>query len=150
MKTLANESDAAEIRERLASLTGEEQAHFGSMTVGTMLCHVREAFNAVREKRQLTLAKKPLFPARIMKHFALKEGAKWPPGVKTTVELEPGQPGVIAGNFAADRDSTIAALDQFRLNAEDHPHPFMGPMSREDWLRWGYLHPDHHLRQFGR
>jgi hypothetical protein len=29
-------------------------------------------------------------------------------------------------------------------------HPFFGPMSREDWLRWGYLHADHHLRQFGR
>jgi hypothetical protein len=30
------------------------------------------------------------------------------------------------------------------------PHPLFGPMSRAAWLRWGYLHLDHHLRQFGR
>jgi prephenate dehydrogenase len=29
-------------------------------------------------------------------------------------------------------------------------HPMFGPMSPEDWMRWGYLHADHHLRQFGR
>jgi hypothetical protein len=150
MKTLANEADAKEIRERLASLTGDEQPKFGRMTVGLMLCHVREAFEAVREKRQLTLAKKMPVPARVMKYLALKDGAKWPAGVKTTVELEPGQPGVIAGDFAADRDSTVAAMERFRINAESHPHPFMGAMSADDWLRWGYLHADHHLRQFGR
>jgi hypothetical protein len=24
-----------------------------------------------------------------------------------------------------------------------------GSMQRTDWLRWGWLHADHHLRQFG-
>jgi len=28
-------------------------------------------------------------------------------------------------------------------------HPIFGPMSRPAWLRWAYLHADHHLRQFG-
>ena len=28
-------------------------------------------------------------------------------------------------------------------------HPFFGAMSVEQWMRWGYLHADHHLRQFG-
>jgi hypothetical protein len=28
-------------------------------------------------------------------------------------------------------------------------HPIFGAMSAGDWLRWGYLHMDHHLRQFG-
>jgi hypothetical protein len=27
-------------------------------------------------------------------------------------------------------------------------HPMFGSMKRADWLRWGYLHADHHLRQF--
>jgi Protein of unknown function (DUF1569) len=30
------------------------------------------------------------------------------------------------------------------------PHPIFGPMTAKDWMRWGYLHADHHLRQFGR
>jgi hypothetical protein len=28
-------------------------------------------------------------------------------------------------------------------------HPFFGHMLCKDWTRWGYLHADHHLRQFG-
>jgi hypothetical protein len=28
-------------------------------------------------------------------------------------------------------------------------HPIFGRLSDSEWLRWGYLHTDHHLRQFG-
>lgn len=28
-------------------------------------------------------------------------------------------------------------------------HPVFGAMTRTQWLRWGWLHMDHHLRQFG-
>jgi hypothetical protein len=28
-------------------------------------------------------------------------------------------------------------------------HPLFAEMSERDWMRWGYLHVDHHLRQFG-
>jgi hypothetical protein len=31
---------------------------------------------------------------------------------------------------------------------EGQQHPIFGPMSRSAWLRWAYLHMDHHLRQF--
>jgi hypothetical protein len=30
------------------------------------------------------------------------------------------------------------------------PHPMFGAMTTLEWMRWGYLHTDHHLRQFGR
>ena len=28
-------------------------------------------------------------------------------------------------------------------------HPVLGPMTRANWMRWAWLHTDHHLRQFG-
>ncbi len=28
-------------------------------------------------------------------------------------------------------------------------HPVFGELSEWEWMRWGYLHADHHLRQFG-
>lgn len=28
-------------------------------------------------------------------------------------------------------------------------HSIFGPMTSAEWLRWGHLHLDHHLRQFG-
>jgi hypothetical protein len=27
--------------------------------------------------------------------------------------------------------------------------PLFGELTPYQWLRWGYLHADHHLRQFG-
>ena len=27
-------------------------------------------------------------------------------------------------------------------------HPFFGPLTKDEWLIWGYRHTDHHLRQF--
>jgi hypothetical protein len=54
--------------------------------------------------------------------------------------------------FERDRAMLIVVFDRFcHSSANLAPtHPFFGPMSRQDWLRWGYLHADHHLRQFGR
>jgi hypothetical protein len=41
-------------------------------------------------------------------------------------------------------------LGRLRALRPDRPaHPIFGPMSEAAWLRWGYLHADHHLRQFG-
>jgi len=44
----------------------------------------------------------------------------------------------IIGDFCARTPASFAAT-----------HPLFGPMNYEDWMRWGYLHADHHLRQFG-
>jgi hypothetical protein len=43
-------------------------------------------------------------------------------------------------------------IDRFtrRPRGFDLPdHAIFGSMSEADWMRWGYLHMDHHLRQFG-
>ncbi len=29
-------------------------------------------------------------------------------------------------------------------------HPYFGNLTKWEWMRWAYLHADHHLRQFGR
>ena len=55
-----------------------------------------------------------------------------------------------------DRASDLTVLGELlqRAASEDEffrgrPHPIFGALSRAAWLRWGYLHVDHHLRQFG-
>jgi hypothetical protein len=55
-------------------------------------------------------------------------------------------------DFHEDLRSLLSSLERFcdALPAPHLPHPIFGPMSRENWMRWGYLHADHHLRQFGR
>jgi len=45
-----------------------------------------------------------------------------------------------------------AAFERFTrqpLEYELQTHPIFGQMTEKEWMRWGYLHSDHHLRQFG-
>jgi hypothetical protein len=46
----------------------------------------------------------------------------------------------------------LAVIDRFTAQPrafQFRPHPMFREMSEKDWMRWGYLHTDHHLRQFG-
>ena len=47
-----------------------------------------------------------------------------------------------------EQDGAVPAVSCMP-NAGWPAHPFFGAMSSSAWLRWGYLHMDHHLRQFG-
>jgi hypothetical protein len=149
-KSLANAADAAEIEMRLRALTAGDRAVWGRMSVEQMVCHVREAFRAAIEGRVLTPGMKMPLPRAAVKFLALRAARPWRQGVKSAVELEPGQPGTAPLEFAADRTGAIEAMNEFRAHPTECGHPYFGKMSANDWLRWGYLHADHHLRQFGR
>jgi hypothetical protein len=54
--------------------------------------------------------------------------------------------------FAADVQDLAVLIERFTRRPRDfdwHPHPHFGAMSERDWMRLGYLHTDHHFRQFG-
>jgi hypothetical protein len=60
--------------------------------------------------------------------------------------------GTPPAEFEGDVNELIAIVERFSHSERDfvwHPHPFFGAMKDAHWLRWGYLHMDHHLRQFG-
>ena len=54
-------------------------------------------------------------------------------------------------DFENDRAKLSAAMERFGSvpGSARGPHPVLGPLSHEQWMRWGYRHADHHLRQFG-
>jgi hypothetical protein len=150
MKTLANDSDCNELQERYAALKGDEQPLFGTMTPGTAVCHVRESYRWAREGNTGTAPYKLPLPPAVAKQLALYEPKPWRPGLKTIRELEPGQPGTLPVDFVADKADLLVEMERFRASVDTPDHAFLGAMTRADWLRWGYLHADHHLRQFGR
>jgi hypothetical protein len=54
--------------------------------------------------------------------------------------------------FAADvaqLEAVMALVAAEPRSFQWHAHPLLGTMSDAAWMRWGYLHVDHHLRQFG-
>ena len=50
---------------------------------------------------------------------------------------------------AAEEQQRMKSFREPACVSETVRHPFFGAMSPNQWLRWGYLHTDHHLRQFG-
>ena len=80
-------------------------------------------------------------------------GGRWPKNFKTTPELEECTRYGVRRDFEAVTARLIGSgwRGVAARNLENaRSHPIFGPMRPKDWLRWGYLHADHHLRQFGR
>lgn len=106
----------------------------------------------------MALGAKPVSPATgllqrtALKWVALYAPLPWPSGILTRPEIDQQFGGTCPGDFRADVAEAARLLE---LMARHEPgggwpaHPIFGRMSRRDWLRWGYLHVDHHLRQFG-
>jgi hypothetical protein len=150
MKTLSRSQDAAEIRTRILKLNKLDQPRWGVMNAPQMICHLRVPFRDALSTEPLT-RKKLLLPAPLLKLISLRLPLPWPKNVPTLANYRVGSPGIAPTEFAADHVALLAAFDAFCA----HPaivgdHAFFGRMSHRDWMRWGYLHPDHHLRQFGR
>ena len=147
-KTLANSADCEEIRRRIAALVPESMRLWGSMSIGGMLCHVDDSYRAVMGEKTLSYMKMNL-PPRVAKFFALRSPMRWPRNLMTGESVRQGAGGTPPVEFAQDRVRLLKTVERLcGCTQLMIVHPMFGSMKRADWLRWGYLHADHHLRQF--
>jgi len=121
------------------------------MSVDQMVCHLSDAYRVALGEMAVSPAT-GLFQRTVMKWAALKLPMPWPHGAPTRPEIEQGSGGTPPTEFERDRTELLDWHARFcdtegRLTVA---HPIFGSMTAEEWLRWGYLHTDHHLRQFGR
>ena len=147
MKNLAQQADYAEIVNRLGRLRPDSPRQWGSMPPHGAMCHLSDAFLAALGRKPASAAS-GLFQRTLMKWGALWFPMKWPPNIKTRPEVEQGLGGTPPGDFANDRARLLALMAEFVKADLTTPHPIFGAMTRAEWMRWGYLHMDHHLRQF--
>ena len=151
MKTLARESDTAEIRARLRTVSPESVRRWGRMSAHPMMCHLADAFRMALGQKEVRLGV-TLAGRTIVKGIALYVPMTWPSGLVTSRELDQDYGGTRPGEFAADAAEVVALLELVTAptrRLEGRVHPVFGQLSDAAWLRWGYLHTDHHLRQFG-
>jgi hypothetical protein len=151
MKTLAQTQDIAEIQRRLKTVRPECARRWGQMSVHQMICHLSDSFLAVSGRKHVSMATSP-WHRTVIKWIALYAPVPWPHGVPTRPEIDQTIGGTLPADFAADVALLESLFAQFTDEIESMNglvHPIFGPMSKTDWLRWGYLHMDHHLRQFG-
>ena len=151
MKTLSSAEDLANIRYRIALLGPTDTRLWGSMSAHQAVCHLTDAFCCPLGERVPAPIKASPIPVSIYKWLALYFPRKWPAGVPTPPEMDQQIGGTPPADFAADRATLLAKLDQFaRSSGPWGRHPIFVNMTTPEWMRWGYLHTDHHLRQFGR
>jgi hypothetical protein len=151
MKTLARDDDKAEILRRLAALTPQSERRWGKMTVHQMVCHLADGFRMTSGERTVASVA-ALHRRTIVKWIALYAPMRWPPEIQTVPEIDALVSGTAPTDFSVDLADVAVRLEAFLEMARAGrcvPHPIFGPLSTPAWMRWGYLHTDHHLRQFG-
>lgn len=151
MKTLGVTQDREEIAARLGLVRTDNQRRWGKMTAHQMVCHLGDSLRGVIGEKALA-AKPGTLGQGFMKVVALHMPFRWPHGVKTMPEVDQEIGGTRPAEFDADVRELRRLLERLTREPRDfswRPHPIFGVMTDKDWMRWGYLHMDHHFRQFG-
>lgn len=96
-------------------------------------------------------AEVPQLQRVVLKWAALYVPLQWRRNFPTRPEIDQSRLNPLLGDFEPDRQTTMALARRLcEADLDGKRHPYFGAMSRAEWLRWGWLHADHHLRQFGR
>src|SRR6195256_2854053 len=151
MKTLARHGDRAEILRRLKAVRPESARRWGRMSAHQMVCHLSDSFLVVTGQKPVSHST-GLLQRTIVKWIALYLPLPWPAGIPTRPEVDQELGGTRPVDFAKDVAQLEALVDHITTQPRTFDwqlHPIFGKMSEAAWLRWGYLHVDHHLRQFG-
>ena len=151
MKTLANAADKQEILHRLTRIGPASQRRWGKMTVEQMVCHLCDAFRVCVGEKDAKLNSNRL-KRSVFKWIGLWAPMQWPHGVSTVPECDAKVGGTAPTELNRDLIELRRLLERFTEQPREfewRQHPIFGSMTDEEWMRWGYLHMDHHLRQFG-
>lgn len=152
MRSLSNAHDRESILRRIGALQPTSPRQWGHMTVNQMICHLNDSFNVGLGERACSNATGPV-QRTLVKWIALWAPIPWPKGLPTRPEIEQGAGGTPPVEFERDRAELIELVERLCefCNAPKRArvHPIFGEFREDEWLRWGYLHADHHLRQFG-
>jgi hypothetical protein len=151
MKSLGQPEIRRSVIERVGKLGADHNPLWGRMSAHQMVCHLTDSFKVATGERPIS-SKSGWKERNVFKFIALYVPAPWPKDVPTMPEADQFIGGTRPIEFEQDRRELLRLIDDVcdrdaaRLAAT---HPYFGPMTCANWLRWGFLHADHHLRQFG-
>jgi hypothetical protein len=150
VRSLDRASDREDVVRRLQRLTSGAARRFGRMTAPQAVCHMADGFLMAFGRKPVTDESGPL-RRTVVKWTALYLPLPWPSGIPTSAGIDQEKDGTCPGEFAADVARLLALVEEFAAapDLEGRPHPYFGPLTAAEWRRWGWLHMDHHLRQFG-
>ena len=136
---------------RLAKAQPTSSRQWGKMSPHQMICHLHDSFQAATGEKTVSAAGN-LLQRTVVKWIGLYAPLPWPRGLPTRPEMDQFVGGTPPEEFKNDLERLRVMIERFSREPRDfdwHSHPSFGELTTRDWLRWGYLHVDHHLRQFG-
>jgi hypothetical protein len=152
MKSLSEPACRQELLARLALVGPDTPGRWGKMNASQMICHLNDCFLGVMGDRPMEVPGGFSFWP-LLKWLSLYAPMKWPKGVPTRPEFDQhAGGGTPPAQFDLDKRNLLQSMEKFAGQPRSftfRPHPMFKEMSEADWMRWGYLHVDHHLRQFG-
>jgi len=146
MKRLSQSLVLVEVELRLRALRPDSARQWGRMTPNQAICHLSDSYLVGLGERPA--GSKVSKVAGLTRITALYLLPKWPHGAATMPEADQEQGGTKPVEFEMDRAGLLQLIQRFSQESKFAPHPIFGEMSVGDWMRWGYMHADHHLRQF--
>jgi hypothetical protein len=148
MKSLFNQSEYNETRQRIETLTSENARKWGKMDIAQMLAHCSIGFEHAIGK--VPFKDKSNFIMRVLvKRLVLNAIKKGDLGKNQKTFPEYAITG--ERDFDTEKQRLLKALDEFYEFGKDghiNRHPYFGKFSKEDWGALQYVHTNHHLIQF--
>ena len=137
-----------ETRTRLAGFHPGLNRRWGTLSPGGAVYHLARAYEMAAGVGTCS-ERTGLVQRSVFRYLALHVPVRWAHGYPTLPELVEGVRRLHPEDFAYAR--LLVAYDHFVAEGTQsgRAHPIFGPLTGWEWMRWGYLHADHHLRQFG-
>jgi len=154
VKSLLNSADKEELLQRITSVQPSDQRLWGKMSAHQMICHLADGYRVYTGEISAEPVRAPAFVKSLVRTAALYMPLHWPKGrIPTLPKIDQAAGyGTRPVEFEKDVQILCELLDRFTKLKPDfvfNPHPGLGALSYSQWMRLGYLHSDHHLRQFG-
>lgn len=150
MRTLLTPGTLELVLARIQALDPGDKALWGRMNAGQMLCHLCDAARFAVGQQPIPAIPTGI-PPKLMKWLALEVPLRWKRNYPAPAAIDQLQGGTPPAEFEHDRAALLELTRQLTAaSLEGRMHPYFGSMTRQEWMRWAWLHADHHLRQFGR
>ena len=148
MKNLFEPEAVDEVISRIDALQPAAQRQWGKMDVAQMMAHCSGALDMACGRLVLPRIFIGRFIGPLVKPIYTNE--------KPFSRNSPTDKKLVVSDqrdFLGERERLKLSVRQFHEGGEakctQHPHPFFGALTPQDWSRGMYKHLDHHLRQFG-
>lgn len=151
MKRLDNLQEKLEILRRLRAVQPKAESLWGRMSPHQMICHLKDCFQMALGEKQVK-AVGNILHRTLGKWIGLNLPVPVPKNRPTMREINQEIDGTRPLDFEKDLTELLNLVERFADQADAfyaNDHPLLGRMSPKQWARWGYMHTDHHLRQFG-